>query len=36
MKLVTIDKLPNPHVGVLVGNDTVLDLAALKVILPEV
>jgi len=35
MKLVTIDKLPNPHVGVLVGNDTVLDLAALKVILPE-
>ena len=35
MKLVTINKLPNPHVGVLVGNDTVLDLAALKVILPE-
>ena len=34
MKLVTIDMLPNPHVGVLVGDNTVLDLAALKVILP--
>jgi acylpyruvate hydrolase len=34
MKLVTIDVLPAPHAGVLVGEDTVLDLAALGVILP--
>ena len=34
MKLVTIDMLPNPHVGVLVADNNVLDLAALKVILP--
>lgn len=34
MKLVTIDSLPNPHVGVLVDADSVLDLAALKAVLP--
>ncbi len=34
MKLVTIDSLPNPHVGVLVDADFVLDLAALKAVLP--
>ena len=34
MKLVTIDMLPKSHIGVLVGEDIVLDLAALSVILP--
>jgi acylpyruvate hydrolase len=34
MKLVTIDVLPNSHVGVLVGEEIVLDLAALSVVLP--
>ena len=34
MKLVTIDMLPDPHVGVLVGEDIVLDLPALSVVLP--
>ena len=34
MKLVTIDSLPNPHVGVLVDANSVLDLAALKAVLP--
>lgn len=33
MKLVTIDTLPNPHVGVLLEDGRVLDLAALKVVL---
>jgi len=34
MKLVTIDMLPRPHIGVLVDEHAVLDLTALGVILP--
>ena len=34
MKLVTIDMLPNSHIGVLVDKDIVLDLTAFRVVSP--